>query len=214
MKVALLGDIHGNHYALKAVLDAARQQGAERLLLTGDIVGYYFWPKEVLELLAPWDSAMVCGNHETMLMEARRNSDFISKVDGTYGTGLRIAIEQLDSRQLDMLCGLPHPLNLAVENCTILLCHGSPWDIGQYVYSDSPPEMLNSCAAREFDLVVMGHTHYPMWKQIGRTLLVNPGSVGQPRNRKPGAHWALFDTESRKLRMCFDAYCAAPLIAE
>lgn len=214
MKVALLGDIHGNHLALKAVLDAARQHDAEQLLITGDLVGYYFWSKEVLELLAQWDAAIVRGNHENMLAETRSNIDFISKVDGKYGTGLRIAIEQLDTRQLNMLCGLPHPLDFSVEECKILLCHGSPWDISRYVYPDAEPEMLKKCAMQEFDLVVMGHTHYPMYIKISRTHLVNPGSVGQPRNRQPGAHWALFDTESCEVSLRCEAYDAGPVIAE
>lgn len=210
----MLGDIHGNYYALKAVLDAARQNNAKRLLVTGDIVGYYFWPREVLALLAQWDSVVVRGNHEDMLAEAQRNISLIDNVEGKYGTGLRIAIEQLDTQQLDMLCSLPHPLELAVEGCRILLCHGSPWDISQYIYPDAEPEMLNRCAMQEYDLVVMGHTHYPKYLKIGRTLLVNPGSVGQPRNRQPGAHWALFDTESREISMRCEAYNAGPVIAE
>lgn len=214
MKVALLGDIHGNHLALKAVLDAARQHGAEQLLITGDLVGYYFWPKEVLELLAPWEVAVVRGNHEIMLAEALINSDFMNMVDGKYGTGLRIVTQQFDSQQLNMLCSLPHPLDIAIEECKILLCHGSPWDINQYIYPDAEPEMLKRCAMQEYDLIVMGHTHYPKYMKIGRTLLVNPGSVGQPRNHQPGAHWALFDTESCEVSLRCEAYNVGTVIAE
>ena len=210
----MLGDIHGNYYALMAVLDAARQNNAKRLLVTGDLVGYYFWPREVLALLAQWDTVVVRGNHESMLAEAQRNISFIDNVEGKYGTGLRIAIEQLDTIQLDMLCNLPHPLEIAVEECTILLCHGSPWDFNQYVYPDADSETLKRCAMQAYDLVVMGHTHYPMNAKIGKTLLVNPGSVGQPRNRRAGAHWALFDTESREVSMRCESYDTGAVIAE
>jgi putative phosphoesterase len=215
VKLALFGDIHGNRDALKVVLDAAQQYGVERLLVTGDLVGYYFWPKEVLELLAMWDVAMVRGNHEVMLDEVRlSSSNFIKEIDGKYGSGLRTAIEQLDPRQLDMLCSLPDTLELAIEARRILLCHGSPWDNSQYVYPDAGTEMLNRCAMQEYDLVVMGHTHYPMKTQIGKTLLVNPGSVGQPRNHKPGAHWALFDTESCEVKLHCESYDISAVLIE
>lgn len=214
MKIALLGDIHGNHDALKDVLDAAQQHGAERLLVTGDIVGYYFWPKEVLELLDQWDVSMVRGNHEEMLAKALKNEDFLCAVDGRYGSGLRIALEQLDPLQINMLCSLPDKLEVEIEACKILLCHGSPWNINQYIYPDSEPEILEKCAIQKYDLVVMGHTHYPMKIQVGETLLVNPGSVGQPRNHKQGAYWALFDTNTCEVRLHCEHYDAGPVIAE
>lgn len=214
MKLALLGDIHGNHFALEAVLCAARKHAVERLLVAGDLVGYYFWPKEVLELLASWSSVMVRGNHEDMLAAARSDSAFLARVDERYGTGLRCVIEQLDELQLDQLCALPHPLELVIDGCRILLCHGAPWDVDHYVYPDAKPELLARCAEQEFDLVVLGHTHYPMRHQIGKTLVVNAGSVGQPRNRKPGAHWAIFDTVDRSLQFHQEAYDSSVLVRE
>ena len=206
MKLALLGDIHGNHFALQVVLAAASSSVAEKLLITGDLVGYYYAPLQVLNLLRPWDRHMVRGNHEGMLDAARTHPALLAQLDPRYGTGLRAAIEQLDIRQLDELCGLPHPLELVIDGCKILLCHGAPWDIDQYVYPDAPMEFLERCAMSEFDLVVLGHTHYPMRKKIGKTLVVNPGSVGQPRNCQQGAHWALFDTTSRNVEFRREQY--------
>lgn len=214
MKLALLGDIHGNHLALQAVLAAASVSGVEKLLVTGDLVGYYYAPLEVLELLRPWDRHMVRGNHEDMLAAARSDPAYLLRVDARYGTGLRSAVEQLDAQQLDQLCALPHPLDLVIDGCRILLCHGAPWDVDQYVYPDAKPELLERCAIQEFDLVVLGHTHYPMHHKIGRTLVVNPGSVGQPRNRQPGAHWAIFDTVSRSVQLCREDYDSSTLVRE
>ena len=125
-----------------------------------------------------------------------------------------MAIEQIDTPQLDDLCALPHPLELVVDGCKILLCHGTPWDNDRYVYPDAKRELLDRCAIQEFDLVVLGHTHYPMCHKIGKTLLVNPGSVGQPRNRKPGAHWALFDVDSHEVTPRCEIYDAGQVIAE
>lgn len=214
MKLALLGDIHGNDNALRSVLGAASSSGVDELLITGDLVGYYFAPREVLELLQPWRRHVVRGNHEDMLKTARSDQGFLGQVDARYGSGLRVALEQLSEKQVDELCDLPHPLGLEIDGCKILLCHGAPWDNDRYIYPDAQAELLGQCAVQEFDLVVLGHTHYPMQHRIGDALVVNPGSVGQPRNRQPGAHWALFDTATRSLEFHREQYDASALIQE
>lgn len=214
MKLALLGDIHGNDLALQAVLDSASSFGVEALLVTGDLVGYYYSPLEVLKLLHKWNKYIVRGNHENMLNAARADTSYLEKVDARYGSGLRVAIEQLDNEQIDELCSLPHPLELEIDGCKILLCHGAPWDNDCYVYPDAKQDLLDRCAIQKFDLVVLGHTHHPMSHQIGETLLINPGSVGQPRNRKPGAQWALFDTNNRSLEFHHVEYDSSALLKE
>lgn len=214
MKLALLGDVHGNFRALKAVLSSARLLDVSALLITGDLVGYYDEPSIVMEMLNGWDCYIVRGNHEDMLKIARTDDEFLTKVDAKYGTGLRSALEQLTDNQLDTLCNLPHPLELDMDNCKILLCHGSPWDNNHYIYPDSSTEDFDKCAQQQYDLVVLGHTHYSMCQEIGKTLVVNPGSVGQPRNRKPGAQWALYDTQSRALEFFNESYDCSELVEE
>ncbi|MCE9619621.1 MAG: YfcE family phosphodiesterase [Planctomycetes bacterium] len=214
MKVALLGDIHGNHLALQAALDSAKTLGAERLLITGDLVGYYGRPKEVLAMLEPWKRDMVRGNHEEMLIKARSDAVFLAGVDSKFGIGLRRALEQLSAQQLDQLCALPHPLEIEIGGRRIQICHGSPWDIDQYIYPDADPKLLERCASPDFDVVVLGHTHHPLHRQIGRCHIVNPGSVGQPRNRRPGASWALLDSESLEVRHFVEPYDIASVVGE
>lgn len=206
MRLALLGDIHGNHLALAAALAAARDAGVERLLINGDLVGYYFWPREVLGLLDGWQIDVVRGNHEAMLDEAQRDPEALRKIDRKYGTGLRVALRTLERAHLQWLQNLPHPLELRIEAQTFLLCHGAPWDLDQYVYPDAQPALLERVAAGGQDWVICGHTHYPMQQQVGRTRIVNPGSVGQPRNRQPGAHWALLDTATREVSQRCEPY--------
>jgi putative phosphoesterase len=186
----------------------------EVLLLTGDLVGYYYSPLAVLDMLRSWKYYLVRGNHEDMLKMARYDNNFLSKVDAKYGKGLRLAIEQLTDNQLDELCNLPHPLDIEIDGCKILLCHGAPWDNNYYIYPDAPKDLLKRCAQQEYDLIVLGHSHYPMSHRIGKTLIVNPGSVGQPRNGQPGAHWAIFDTVSNCLDFYNEEYDYSVLINE
>ena len=214
MKLALIGDIHGNDLALKAVLEAASAAHVDRLLVTGDLVGYYFSPLQVLDLLSGWDRDVVRGNHEEMLSKAQNDFAYLAKVTARYGSGVRVAIDQLNSKQLDELCALPHPLELDIDGVRVLLCHGAPWNLDQYIYPDADPGLTARCAPENYDLVVMGHTHYPMLKRIGKTAVVNPGSVGQPRDRKPGACWALFDTEDQMIELRRESYDSSDLVRE
>lgn len=215
MKVGILGDIHGNDYALRAVLHAASSLGVEQWLNTGDLIGYYFAPGRVMELLYGLECCSVRGNHEEMLSRCRLDPEALPAVRSLYGSGIDEALAQLSGAELDVLCGLPHPLPLVFDGRKILLCHGAPHEIDCYVYPDSDLAVLDGAALTEFDLVVTGHTHYPMQKTLGeKTLLVNPGSVGQPRNRQPGAHWALYDTERGAVSFRCESYDCAPLQAE
>jgi putative phosphoesterase len=214
LKLALLGDVHGNADALSAVLAAAQDMGVEHLLVTGDLVGYYFAPAKVLELLAPWSRHTVRGNHEDMLAASRSDQATLDSIRSRYGSGIQVALEQLSDSQLNEVCSLPHPLQLDIDGCRILLCHGAPWNVDQYVYPDATPELLHRCVGPGIDFVVLGHTHYPMTREIGHVQIVNPGSVGQPRNRQPGAQWVFLDTNSRRLEFRVEQYDKAPLIRE
>lgn len=214
MKIALLGDIHANHIALEAVLKQAKKSGVELFFITGDLVGYYFWPQKVLELLSSVEHIVVRGNHEDMLASIRTDITLLPKIELKYGIGLRLALEQLSVEQLDKLTSLPTRKYINLENFTLLLCHGSPWDTDQYVYPDASEEVIEKCASVDADIVVMGHTHYPMCRYFGSTILVNPGSVGQPRNKSPGAAWAILDTDTKNITLRNEDYDIQSVVKE
>ena len=214
MKLGLLSDIHGNCYALKAVLDALKCKDVDTLIITGDFVGYYFWPAEVFNLLKNWDVVAVCGNHDRMLESAINDKSYRLKVLKKYGSGLDIALKELDKKTIRWLMHLPNLLRYETKDGDVLLCHGSPWDGDEYVYPDLNDESLNRYAGLKARWVVQGHTHYPMHKKIGDISVINPGSVGQPRNRQTGAQWALLDTESGEVTHFCEQYDLSKVIKE
>lgn len=213
MKVGLLADIHGNVAALTAVLDAATAAGVERLLVAGDIVGYYDEPAAVVEQLDRWPWEAVRGNHEDLLRDRLRDGRW-EEERRRHGSGLQAA-SHLPEPIRDRLLRLPHPLAIELEGARVLLCHGSPWDVGAYVYPDAAPELRGRvfAAAAGFDLVVLGHTHYPMRWQTDNVTVVNPGSVGQPRDYRPGACWAVWETRTGSLEFHRQAYDIASVQA-
>tara|TARA_B100001093_G_scaffold507414_1_gene567948 strand:- start:943 stop:1641 length:699 start_codon:yes stop_codon:yes gene_type:complete len=212
MNIGILGDIHGNHIALESVLRKAKIMNVKKLLITGDLVGYYYNIKEVLDLLDPWDWVSVRGNHEDMLKECIRNNNNFTKIEKKYGSSLRRTADHITEKQLDMLINLPHPKELDIEGSKILLCHGSPWDNNQYIYPDSDFDTLERCAIKNYNIVILGHTHYPMIKLIKSVQIVNPGSVGQSRDKSFGAKWALFNTDTKKISMHSENYDPTDII--
>jgi putative phosphoesterase len=214
MKIGILGDIHGNSAALDAVLRAAAAEGVEKLLVTGDLVGYYFASADVLRMLSAWDTVIARGNHEDMLAAVRADPSRLPGIEKAYGSSLALALEELTQAELDMLCNLPHPVSLEIDGLRILLCHGAPWDNDQYVYPDADASLLTRCAINSYDFVIMGHTHYPLLRKVGSVTLLNPGSAGQPRNRQPGAQWAVLDTDSSAVTFRNEVYDCARVAAE
>ena len=197
MRCALLADIHGNSCALRAVLSAAKKQRADILLIAGDLIGYYFSPREVLAMLEPWPNFMIRGNHEEMLCRSLTDADELADITHRYGSGIQTAIDQLSPAQREHLIRLPHPLAVTLGGRNILLCHGAPTNINSYIYPDTDVTGLESHVSAGVDLVVLGHTHYPLVRRLTETTrLVNPGSVGQPRNGRTGAYWGLYETGS------------------
>jgi putative phosphoesterase len=208
MRLAIISDVHANADALAAILRAISINEAEALVVAGDIVGYYFEPKRTLELLRGYEKPiyMVRGNHEEMLLRAFNSDAELAMITEKYGPGIQLALNQLSISEIKWITSLPHPLEINNLGCSILLCHGSPANPSQYIYPDTPLDCLLQRMNYIPDVLITGHTHYPMVKKFGTCLVVNPGSVGQPRNRVPGAHWAMLDTQTISAEQFVEPY--------
>ncbi|RZM82617.1 metallophosphoesterase family protein [Leptolyngbya iicbica] len=202
MNIAILSDIHGNHIALNAVLKEIRQANVERLLLLGDYVGYYYQPAEVFRLLEDWPKDMIQGNHERFLLDFEAGQCLRDEIHRKYGSGLSIAFDELTREQIHILKKLPASLMCSIDDLNFLLSHGSPQDADRYIYPDSPKTELDKIASFNADFVLMGHTHHPfVYASKNGTVLLNPGSVGQPRDVGNLASWCLVNTNSKTISM-------------
>lgn len=212
MRLGILADIHGNADALEAVLSSAQRMGIDRLLICGDFVGYYYEPARVMSQLAPWVWAGVRGNHEEMVGRALSSIAEMERLTQRYGHGLSVAAKTLKDGDRDMLLSLPETRRLTFENVTATICHGAPWDNNAYVYPDAEPGVFARLVETGTDLVCFGHTHHPMVKTVDQTILLNPGSVGQPRDGRPGACWASFDCNSKHVELHRESYDAGNVL--
>lgn len=200
MKIALLSDIHGNGYALDAVIKAAHEEGVAHFLITGDFIGYYYNIDHIMSVLDKIDYDAVRGNHEDMYRALSDDND--RSITARYGH----SFDRCKAVDISSLLNLPEKKELGIDGRSILLCHGTPWDHDAYMYPDAPDEMVNRVFEYHKDMVVYGHTHYQISWKHGDQWIVNPGSVGQPRDYKPGASWALWNTESNAVELRREAY--------
>lgn len=200
MKVAILADIHANIYALEAVLADCKDEAVEHFIVAGDLVGYYYWPKAVVQYLMH-DNRVTCirGNHEDILAETLDNSDAAERYRRKYGSGYDVCRETLCADAMQWLMDLPAKAELTFEGVHFSVHHGSPAATDEYVYPDATPEVLARCHDSR-DFTVLGHTHYPFVHHLDGRILLNPGSVGQPRDYGGQACYALIDLHNRALR--------------
>lgn len=214
-RIAVLGDIHGNADALEAVLRAAATAGATRLVVLGDLVGYYYEPARVLDLLTAWPSIIIRGNHEDLL-QAWLVGDTTSRhtLRTRYGSGFAVCESVVPAASLRWLQQLPHPLVLPVEGRRTVLGHGHPGAIGTYVYPDRVETELAVEDVRGADIVWLGHTHYPMDVMRSGVRVCNPGSVGQSRDGDPRASWALWEPATNTVTWVRTDYDRGALLGE
>ncbi|QIO21271.1 metallophosphoesterase [Haloarcula sp. JP-L23] len=193
MKVGVLSDIHGNRVALEAVL--ADMPSVDRLVCAGDVVGYNPWHADCVDAMRGlldgedyWpDSEVptVMGNHDRAVA-----GETPFAFNGMAQAGVEHAREQLDEAQLDWLAGLPD--ERLTCNDRVKLVHGHPEDPDHYTYPDEfGPDLLG-----EEDVLVMGHTHHQHHEVYDEGIVMNPGSVGQPRDGDHRAAYAVLDLDS------------------
>lgn len=214
MKIAVISDIHGNYDALVAVLEKAKIEKVAHLLILGDIVGYYYHPDKILELLSEWSFDIIKGNHEKILEDLIADSSLSETIRLKYGSGHQEAINKLTQKQLSFLSDLPEIKTVKFAKISLLMCHGSPWSNDFYIYPDCEKEVILKCDSVEHDFVLIGHSHYSFAIRNKNSILINPGSVGQSRQTGGKASWCIINTNNNCFQFISTDYCTKNLMNE
>lgn len=186
MKLGVISDIHSNRIALEAVLDA--MPAVDRVICAGDIIGYNPWPADCVEIVRDRGISCVQGNHDRDLDSLGRY-----RANEMAHEGLLYANTQLDEEQAEWLRTLPESRTFV--DGRVRMVHSHPTHRGRYVR----PNMFPALAPHlDSELLILGHTHVQHHATIGETLVVNPGSVGQPRDQDPRAAFAVIDLDSMR----------------
>ncbi|AKB24079.1 hypothetical protein MSMTP_0610 [Methanosarcina sp. MTP4] len=213
MKLLLIADIHANYEALQTVLKVPH----DRVICLGDIVDYGPDPGKCIDLLRKEEIPTIRGNHDNAVA---------FKMDCQCGykyKHLSIATreytwEVLDESQMEYLQKLPLVLKEEIDGKKLFLTHASPRSMFEYIKPDTPDEeirkMIEEAAEPvDADILIIGHSHTPLNRRLGDLTIINPGSVGQPRDGDTRAGCAVFDTETGELELLrleydIEAVCA------
>jgi diadenosine tetraphosphatase ApaH/serine/threonine PP2A family protein phosphatase len=206
VRVAVLSDIHANLHALEAVLADVDGQAPDEIWCLGDVVGYGPLPNECVSVVRERAALCLCGNHDLAAIGTLDTAEF----NGDAGIAARWTQGVLGDEEASWLRGL-QPL---AERPGVELFHGSPRDpVWDYVLSEQIA--LISILETTAPLILVGHSHIALalgWddKELtgglapegtdvelaGRRWVVNPGSVGQPRDGDSRAAWVLIDEDA------------------
>jgi putative phosphoesterase len=182
MRIAVMGDIHANHPALRAVVDDAASIGADALYCVGDVVGRGPHPNEVVEELRRLEIPTVQGNwDEAVGMDRDQTgaSFATAAAEADANTSMRWTAERLTDDHKAWLRQLPRTLRLTLSGRSVHLFHGSPLRENEYLWSSRPSRVLARIASDEADDVfAFGHTHEAFHRVVGQAHFVACGSVG------------------------------------
>ncbi|WP_435334354.1 metallophosphoesterase family protein [Haloarchaeobius sp. TZWWS8] len=182
MKYGVISDVHGNLPALESVL--ADMPPVDGLLCAGDTVGYGPWPAECIDELVARDVPSVMGNHDRAVA-----SETGFSFNDLAQAAIEYTREQLSHRHLDWLRDLPTERRAA--DGTVHVVHGHPDDPDHY----TRPHEFSASLLREARALVMGHTHVQHTEIYPEGVVMNPGSVGQPRDGDPRAAYSVLDLD-------------------
>ncbi len=217
MRILLIADIHANYEALETVLEIPH----DRAICLGDVVDYGPDPDKCIDLLCTKGIPVIRGNHDNAVA---------FKVDCQCGykyKHLSIATREytweiLDRSRIEYLQKLPLLIREEIGGKKLYLIHASPRSMFEYIKPETSDEeiqnMINEAMEPvEAEFLVVGHSHIPMNRKLGTLTIINPGSVGQPRDGDSRASCAIFDTENGKvehLRLDYDIASVCTKIRE
>jgi predicted phosphodiesterase len=212
MRYLVITDIHANIEALEVCLADAKQRGYDRTLVLGDIIGYGPDPNVVVDrVMELQPTAIVRGNHDKIAM----GIDMAEGFNVSAKAAAQWTLDALTPAHREWLIALPQGPTI-VDDC-VEICHGSPVDEDEYIFDELDARRAIDVSQQR--LCLYGHTHVALvFKLAGKAIglgtpgepvileqdvkyLINPGSVGQPRDADPRAAYAMFDVEAQRVDM-------------
>jgi putative phosphoesterase len=223
--LAVLSDLHGNLSALEAAeADLARRK-VDQVLILGDLVGYLSRPNRVVQRvalrMAQKNWRVIAGNYDLAVVAGGDEGAERFLKPGIGEMPRRVfdwTCDKVNPQIRELLATLPQSLSFEISGVTSMAVHGSPDGIRDYVFPDRPQEHLDAWLEQSgAKCIFMGHTHQPFARKLPQGLVVNPGSLGQPKDGDPRPSYALVDLESLKakiIRLDYDLEAEAELLRE
>lgn len=189
MRIAVFSDIHGNLEALEAVVKRIEKEKVDEIYCLGDIIGYGPNPNECIELVKSVTEKVVMGNHDSAVVNQTDILLFNSYARESTEWTRRV----IKDENYEFILGLP----LKISEKDLLFVHSTPLIPEDWNYI-----LTQYGAEKQFNyfdenVCFIGHSHRPeVFKSIDDRLIINDGSVGQPRDGNPDSCFLIFDTEN------------------
>ncbi len=194
MKIALLGDVHGNLPALEAVLAHSREQAVEALWNIGDFVGYGPFPDEVVQLLQSERITNILGNYDRKVLKIKSKLEQWKGKAAEKRLAFEWAYDHLSEQSRQYLHNIPEQRRLQVEGWSILLTHASPASRKEHLSLLTPKSRLRELAILAgAQIIICGHSHQAFVRKVDQTWFINTGSVGRPDDGDPRACYAILE---------------------
>lgn len=206
-QIAILSDIHANLSALEAVLDDIKAYSIDGIVLLGDNINYGMRPNEIINRLVNLSEkhqilANICGNHEKALMDGH-DTHFSTDRGRQMLAYTKTQLLPTSQSYLRNKLSLSGMQELEIDGKSLLFVHGS---LSDPFWGKMDDTEISNRAYAKYDYVISGHSHIPNmteqfyhapertdYRNKKRTIFLNPGSVGQPRNHNPKAQYLLID---------------------
>ncbi len=187
MKICLISDIHANVVALEAVLKDVGS--VDKILCAGDLVGYNPYPNETIELLMEKNIHCISGEHDKAVITGD-----IQWFNREAAQTLKWTVDQLTRDNMRFL----ETLSDRMELDGITVYHGNPNSIKDFSFEYDQEKICSILDTGDRKVFAFGHTHVPVYKKCGDRVVLNPGSVGQPRDGDNKASYAIYDTQTQE----------------
>ena len=202
MRIGIISDIHGNLPALEAVMADLETRQLDILYCLGDLVGYGAFPNEVVETIKTAEIPTIMGNYDDGVGFDRDDCGCAYRDDGEKARGQKSLMwtrQHTTSAHKEFLRSLASQIRFDVDRQRVLLVHGSPRRMNEYLFEDRPISSFQRLAASsDADVIVFGHTHRPYTKLVDGVWFVNAGSVGKPKDGDWRAGYAILDPGAKQ----------------
>jgi putative phosphoesterase len=204
MRILIVSDLHANIEAVRAL-----PERWDELWVLGDLVNYGPNPAEVIEFARAHAALIVRGNHDHSAGygEDPRCSERFRQMAEETGRYTRAAVTE---EQREFLRSLPAAAERTVRGVTFSLCHATPES--RYDYQPDSSWWDDELARASADVLLVGHTHLPFRRRWDSRMVVNPGSVGQPKHGTPQSRYAIW--EDGEIRLESTPYAVEETVAK
>lgn len=205
--LGIISDVHANLEALNSVITELNRAKVDIIISVGDIVGYYPFPNETIDIFKKYNIKSIYGNHDKGVITRD-----LSLFNHNAKVTIEWTIKNITHKNLQYLKSLKAIEFYFIDGIKILVVHGSPYNEYNYIYEkDLYPDILKD---NDVDVIILGHTHIQFMVEFDEGFIFNPGSVGQPRDNNPLSAYAIFDTISKNIKLKRTRYDINKIIKE